>query len=229
MFTATLTQVLRDAAAAALAWAVLVYIGVDFGFWGKVLDMSNNAERVWRAAGEAILAATLLVFLFAYLNLSRWHVRYSHITVGWLTFLGSLVALDEHGKDATTIEQKYVETLVLRTTMSLPERVQRALLRRQVVIDGQVQPLVVGGAGSIARRVAALGPEGGGYSLVDHTANSGSPSVWSRMRPASARAERRLWSAGMLPCDPVMIGGAPTTRLAKMPSGTLMKKIHSQL
>ena len=52
-------------AAAALAWAVLVYIGVDFGFWGKVLDMSNNAERVWRAAGEAILAATLLVFQFA--------------------------------------------------------------------------------------------------------------------------------------------------------------------
>src|ERR1700720_1196808 len=48
-------------AAAALAWAVLVYIGVDFGFWGKVLDMSNNAERIWRAAGEAILAATLLV------------------------------------------------------------------------------------------------------------------------------------------------------------------------
>ena len=80
-------------AAAALAWAVLVYIGVDFGFWGKVLDMSNNAERVWRASGEAILAATLLVFLFAYLNLSRWHVRYSHITVGWLAFLGSLVAL----------------------------------------------------------------------------------------------------------------------------------------
>src|SRR5271166_2405342 len=80
-------------AAAALAWAVLVYIGVDFGFWGKVLDMSNNAERVWRAAGEAVLAATLLVFLFAYLNLNRWHVRYSHITVGWLAFLGSLVAL----------------------------------------------------------------------------------------------------------------------------------------
>jgi PAS domain-containing protein len=57
-------------AAAALGWAVLVYIGIDFGFWGKVLDMSNGAERVWRACGEAILAATLLVFLFAYLNLS---------------------------------------------------------------------------------------------------------------------------------------------------------------
>src|SRR5712672_3510308 len=80
-------------AAAALGWAVLVYIGVDFGFWGKVFDMSAGAERVWRASGEAVLAATLLVFLFAYLNLSRWHVRYSHITLGWLAFLGALVAL----------------------------------------------------------------------------------------------------------------------------------------
>src|SRR5579864_4995505 len=80
-------------AAAALSWAVLVYIGIDFGFWGKVFDMSSGAERVWRASGEAILAATLLVFLFAYLNLNRWHVRYAHITAGWLAFLGALIAV----------------------------------------------------------------------------------------------------------------------------------------
>jgi diguanylate cyclase (GGDEF)-like protein/PAS domain S-box-containing protein len=80
-------------AAAALGWAVLVYIGNDFGFWGKVFEMSPGAERIWRASGEAILAATLLVFLFAYLNLNRWHVRYSHITVGWLVFLSALVGL----------------------------------------------------------------------------------------------------------------------------------------
>jgi diguanylate cyclase (GGDEF)-like protein/PAS domain S-box-containing protein len=80
-------------AAAALGWAVLIYIGIDFGFWPKVFDMSASAERIWRASGEAILAATLLVFLFAYLNLNRWHVRYSHITVGWLAFLGALVAV----------------------------------------------------------------------------------------------------------------------------------------
>jgi diguanylate cyclase (GGDEF)-like protein/PAS domain S-box-containing protein len=55
--------------------------------------MSAGAERIWRAAGEAILAATLLVFLFAYLNLNRWHVRYSHITIGWLFFLGLLVGV----------------------------------------------------------------------------------------------------------------------------------------
>src|ERR1700734_4289946 len=80
-------------AAAALGWAVLIYIGVDFGYWGKVFDMSSGTERILRASGEAILAATLLVFLFAYLNLNRWHVRYSHITVGWLAFLGALVAV----------------------------------------------------------------------------------------------------------------------------------------
>ena len=80
-------------AAAALGWAVLIYIGIDFGFWNKVFDMSAGAERIWRASGEAILAATLLVFLFAYLNLNRWHVRYAHITVGWLAFLGALVGI----------------------------------------------------------------------------------------------------------------------------------------
>ncbi len=80
-------------AAAALGWAVLIYIGIDFGFWGKVFDMSAGAERVWRACGEAILSATLLVFLFAYLNLSRWHVRYAHITIGWLAVLAALIAV----------------------------------------------------------------------------------------------------------------------------------------
>ena len=55
--------------------------------------MSAGAERIWRASGEAVLAATLLVFLFAYLNLNRWHVRYAHITVAWLGVLVALVAL----------------------------------------------------------------------------------------------------------------------------------------
>ncbi|MCS0503875.1 EAL domain-containing protein [Ancylobacter sp. GSK1Z-4-2] len=80
-------------AAAALAWAVLGYIGLDFGFWSKVFGISPVAQQFWRAAGEAILAATLVVFLFAYLNLNRWHVRYAHVTAGWLVFLAALVGL----------------------------------------------------------------------------------------------------------------------------------------
>ena len=80
-------------AAAALAWAVLAYVCIDFGFCNKFFPIDENAERIYRAAAEAILAATLLVFLFAYLNLNRWHVRYSHVTSFWLLFLGALVGL----------------------------------------------------------------------------------------------------------------------------------------
>ena len=80
-------------AAAALAWAVLAYIGIDFNFWTKIFGLSPLTQQFARAAGEAILAATLIVFLFAYLNLARWNVRYSHVAAGWLAFLALLVAV----------------------------------------------------------------------------------------------------------------------------------------
>ena len=80
-------------AAAALAWAVLAYICIDFGFWQKIVPTSPEGERVYRATAEAVLAATLVVFLFAYLNLNRWHVRYSHVTAAWLIFLAALIGL----------------------------------------------------------------------------------------------------------------------------------------
>ncbi|MFC0217288.1 EAL domain-containing protein [Pseudochelatococcus lubricantis] len=80
-------------AAAALAWAVLAYACIDFGFFQQLFPIAASTNRIYRAAAEAVLAATLLVFLFAYLNLSRWHVRYSHFTVAWLLFLGALVGL----------------------------------------------------------------------------------------------------------------------------------------
>ncbi len=80
-------------AAAALAWTVLAYVCIDFGFWGKIFGTEGQSDRIWRAGAEAILAATLLVFLFAYLNLNRWHVRASHIAAAWLVFLAALVGL----------------------------------------------------------------------------------------------------------------------------------------
>ena len=79
-------------AAAALAWAVLVYVCIDFGFWSKIFGVEGDWDRIWRAIAETSLAATLLVFLFAYLNLNRWHVRYSVLMALWLVFLGALVA-----------------------------------------------------------------------------------------------------------------------------------------
>ena len=40
-----------------------------------------------------MLSATLVVFLFAYLNLNRWHVRAWHVAALWLALLVGLVAL----------------------------------------------------------------------------------------------------------------------------------------
>jgi diguanylate cyclase (GGDEF)-like protein/PAS domain S-box-containing protein len=80
-------------AAAALAWAVLAYACIDFGFFQRIFPITEMTERIYRAGAEAVLAATLLVFLFAYLNLNRWHVRYSHVTAFWLLFLGGLIGL----------------------------------------------------------------------------------------------------------------------------------------
>jgi diguanylate cyclase (GGDEF)-like protein/PAS domain S-box-containing protein len=80
-------------AAAALAWAVLAYLAIDFGFLHKVLAIQGESDRTWRAGAEAIFSATLLVFLFAYLNLNRWHVRYSYVSALWLLALAALVGL----------------------------------------------------------------------------------------------------------------------------------------
>ena len=80
-------------AAAALAWAVLAYVSIDFGFWSKIFSTQVEADRIWRAGAETVLAATLVVFLFAYLNLGRWHVRASHVAGVWLAFLTALVGL----------------------------------------------------------------------------------------------------------------------------------------
>jgi len=80
-------------AAAALAWAVAAYVAVDFGFFSRILNVTPEGERLYRASAEAVLAATLLVFLFAYLNLNRWHVRYSQITTVWGLFIAGLIAV----------------------------------------------------------------------------------------------------------------------------------------
>lgn len=79
--------------AAALAWAVLAYVAIDFGFLGRILAVTPEGERVYRAGADAMLAAALVVFLFAYLNLNRWHVRYSHVTALWLVILAGLIIL----------------------------------------------------------------------------------------------------------------------------------------
>jgi diguanylate cyclase (GGDEF)-like protein/PAS domain S-box-containing protein len=71
-------------ATAALSWAVLAYISVDFGFLNKIIEISPGSEQIWRAGTEVGLAATFVVFLFAYLNLNRWHGHFSYGVFVWV-------------------------------------------------------------------------------------------------------------------------------------------------
>ena len=74
-------------AAALLAWSVLAYLAIDFGFMGRLFDISTASEPIWRAVAEVVFSASILVLLFTYLTLHRWHVRYLHVTGIWLIFL----------------------------------------------------------------------------------------------------------------------------------------------
>ena len=76
-------------AAAALAWAVLAYICVDFGFLEKLISLTSSDIRIWRAGAEVALASSLVIFLFTYLNLNRWHVHLGYATLAWM--LGLIV------------------------------------------------------------------------------------------------------------------------------------------
>jgi len=79
--------------AALLAWAVVAYVAVDFGFMAAVFYTTPEGERLYRALAESVLASTLFVFLFAYLDLKRWRIRYHHITTVWVLFLGGLATI----------------------------------------------------------------------------------------------------------------------------------------
>lgn len=69
-------------ATAALAWAVLAYLLIDFGIAGQLMGTGNARIQPFRAAAEAGLATTLFGFLFIYLNLHRWHFRFTHLALG---------------------------------------------------------------------------------------------------------------------------------------------------
>ena len=59
----------------------------------KIFGFDDATERIWRAGVEAAIGATLIVFLFTYLNLSRWHARFLHIGLAWMLAMAMVVGL----------------------------------------------------------------------------------------------------------------------------------------
>lgn len=106
-------------ATAALAWAVLAYICVDFGFLSKLVSTTPTDERIWRAGTEITLAAGLVIFLFTYLNLNRWHANLSFATLTWIVGLGILsgVAIYDPSIAAGIARFSFAATVIAGTAL----------------------------------------------------------------------------------------------------------------
>ena len=71
-------------ATAALAWSVLAYVSVDFGFIAKIISLQDGGSGLWRIGSEIALAGSIILFLYAYLNLNRWSRRYNLMFAVWM-------------------------------------------------------------------------------------------------------------------------------------------------
>ena len=79
--------------AAIFTWCVLAYLCVDFGFWHKLFNVRPEENAQYRAATEAGMAATLLIFLYTFLRLGAWHGFVRMLLGLWVTAQLVLVAV----------------------------------------------------------------------------------------------------------------------------------------
>lgn len=78
-------------AAALIAWSVVGYLCVDFGFWHKLFQLSAADNAIYRAAMEAAIAASIVIFLYVFLQLRRWHPALTIVFGVWALVQISLV------------------------------------------------------------------------------------------------------------------------------------------
>lgn len=79
--------------AALVTWCVLAYLCVDFGFWHKLFQLRPEDNAVYRAATEAALAASLLVFMHIFLRLTALPSLARILLVVWIIAQIALVGL----------------------------------------------------------------------------------------------------------------------------------------
>jgi len=201
----TMVFVVRGAlmfpAAAALGWAVFAYVCIDFGFWRKIFNFDDASERIWRAGVEATIGAALIVFLFAYLNLRRWHARFLHIGLVWLTTMAVVIGLSVYNPPIAAgvarISIASVAGVGLLLILSLAIRgSDRALLLIPTWLLLCLWVAAAGGAalGSITNDLAAPGLIGGLVlivMLIGFTIMQSAFSGASGLRASGVDIERR--------------------------------------
>ncbi|MGQ0672180.1 MAG: EAL domain-containing protein [Hyphomicrobium sp.] len=80
-------------AAALVAWCVLGLLCVDFGFFHKLFQLKSEDNAIYRAATEAALAASLVIFLHVFLRLALWHGLVRMLIGTWMLAQLALVAI----------------------------------------------------------------------------------------------------------------------------------------
>ena len=80
-------------AAALFTWCVLAYLCVDFGFWHKLFNVRPEDNAQYRAATEAGVAATLLIFTYTFLRLGAWNSFARSLLRLWIVTQLVLVAV----------------------------------------------------------------------------------------------------------------------------------------
>lgn len=79
--------------AALVSWCVLCYLCVDFGFFHKLFNLRPEDNAIYRAAGEAGMAASLVVFLHTFLRLGLLHGLVRMLIAVWMMAQFALVAV----------------------------------------------------------------------------------------------------------------------------------------
>jgi diguanylate cyclase (GGDEF)-like protein/PAS domain S-box-containing protein len=79
--------------AALVAWCVLAYLCVDFGFFHKLFQLKPEDNAVYRAASESAVAASLVIFLSVFLRIAFWHGLIRMLFTVWIIAQLTLVAV----------------------------------------------------------------------------------------------------------------------------------------
>jgi diguanylate cyclase (GGDEF)-like protein/PAS domain S-box-containing protein len=72
--------------AALVAWCVLAYLCVDFGFWHKLFQLRPEDNAIYRAVTESAMAASFVIFLNIFLRLNLWHGFVRMLMGVWIAF-----------------------------------------------------------------------------------------------------------------------------------------------
>ena len=79
--------------AALVAWCVLAYLCVDFGFFHKLFQLRPEDNAVYRAASESAVAASLVIFVSVFLRIAFWHGLIRMLFTVWIIAQLTLVAV----------------------------------------------------------------------------------------------------------------------------------------